>query len=66
MNEKTLTFCIFLKESQKEPSKIPVIQKSKSKTKANAKVPKSISEPKNSKTHYFQAFCALEQDMVYW
>ena len=47
INEKTLTFCIFPKDSRKKPSKIPTAQKSQTKS----KVHKSNSEPKNSKNH---------------
>ena len=51
INEKTLTFYIFPKGSQKKPFEIPATQKSQTNSKAHAKVPKSNLKPKKSKTH---------------
>lgn len=51
INEKTMAFCFYPKVSRNKPFEMPVGQKSQSKSKALAKVPKPNSEPKNSKTH---------------
>ena len=51
LNEKTMSFCIFPKESQKEHSETLVVQRQKAKPKAHANVAKPNSELKNSTTH---------------
>ena len=51
IDERTMAFCLFPKESRNKSPKSVVAQKSQPKPKTRAFVPKPNSEPKNSTTH---------------